>query len=147
MTADPDAAGPAHTRRDTDPLALRLLTLLRTDSRTDRLLVWRALAPFVEERLDEKGQLALDAARLCLDDVCADGVRDPGKPLSEREYKAWLEGTRNVRRAGRRFPRCASGLAGASNRNPDPAGRATGRPGHTHQTRYLFKATSIFATP
>lgn len=91
MAADPQAAGPAHTRRDTDPLALRLMTLLRADSRADRLLVWRALAPFIDEQLDEKGRLALDAARLCLDDVCAGGVRDPSKPLSEREYKAWLD--------------------------------------------------------
>ncbi len=53
--------------------------------------MWRALAPFVDGELDEKGRLALDAARLCLDDVCADGVRGREKPLSEREYRRWLE--------------------------------------------------------
>jgi hypothetical protein len=70
---------------------LRLLSVLRRESRSDRLLVWRALAPFIEGDLDEKGRLALDAARLCLDDLCADGARSPNKPLSEREYQRWLE--------------------------------------------------------
>jgi len=83
--------GHALSARDTDPLALGLFALLRGDCHADRLLVWHELANTLDGEVDEDGQLALAAARLCCDDLAAaDAERDfRVEPLSEREYKSW----------------------------------------------------------
>lgn len=82
----------AATARDVDPLASGLFALLRNDCHADRLLVWQELANTLDAALNDDGQLALAAARLC----CADlQLQDPTRvfavePLSEREYEQWL---------------------------------------------------------